>query len=58
MKHPVYRAADVQHVADVMLNELEGGLIEEMLNVCALSSDEIINPHDFMALLDEPVAEV
>ena len=58
MKHSVYLAAHFQRAADVMLDEFKCGLIEQMLDVSALSGNKIIYAQDFVALCDEPVAEV
>jgi hypothetical protein len=58
MKDPLYLATHVLRVTDVMFEEFERGLIEKMPDVSALSGNEVVNPYDFMALLDQAIAEV
>ena len=58
MENPIDRSADGNGRTDVMLDELEGWISGEMVDVLVVPSDEIVESDDPVSLTDEPVAKM
>jgi hypothetical protein len=58
VKYPVYRARDLNRLADIVLNELKSWPIQQMADVFTMSGDEVIERNDLVPVFHEPIADM
>jgi hypothetical protein len=58
MEDPMHGAFNFQRPRNVVFQELESRVIQQMLDIGAVPRDKIVNPQDFLALVNQAVAKV